>query len=138
MDEANGNEAGVGAGTASMSRLNALAHPLLVGRQATAADGTTGGAAAGGASGGGASSRNRGGRQRGYRYLQAVSFFSTLLNLFVEISCCMCLNYLIKLGYTSAQPSSHIATLAWTFSYSRCSTTYWRTSRIHYILIPTE
>jgi len=75
MDEANGNEAGVGAGTASMSRLNALAHPLLVGRQATAADGTTGGAAAGGASGGGASSRNRGGRQRGYRYLQSVSFF---------------------------------------------------------------
>jgi len=74
MDEANGNEAGVGAGTASMSRLNALAHPLLVGRQATAADGTAGGAAgAGGAGAGGASSRNRGGRQRGYRYLQAVS-----------------------------------------------------------------
>ena len=51
MDEANGNEAGVGAGTASMTRLNALAHPLLVGRQATAADGTAGGAAGTGGAG---------------------------------------------------------------------------------------
>ncbi|XP_032797159.2 LOW QUALITY PROTEIN: E3 ubiquitin-protein ligase HUWE1 [Daphnia magna] len=63
LDEANGNEAAVGSGTASMSRLNALAHPLLVGRQSTVPEGS---AAA-------ASSRNRGGRQRGYRYLQTNS-----------------------------------------------------------------
>lgn len=63
MDEANGNDAAVSTGTASMSRLNALAHPLLVGRQPVAPEGS---AAA-------ASSRNRGGRQRGYRYLQANS-----------------------------------------------------------------
>lgn len=60
MDEANGNDAAVGTGTSSMSRINALAHPLLVGRQPAPPDGS---AAA-------ASSRNRGGRQRGYRYLQ--------------------------------------------------------------------
>lgn len=63
LDEANGNDTAVGTGTASMSRLNALAHPLLVGRQPAAPDGS---AAA-------ASSRNRGGRQRGYRYLQTSS-----------------------------------------------------------------
>jgi hypothetical protein len=63
LDEANGNDAAVSTGTASMSRLNALAHPLLVGRQPAAPEGS---AAA-------ASSRNRGGRQRGYRYLQANS-----------------------------------------------------------------
>lgn len=63
LDEANGNEAAVGSGTASMSRLNALAHPLLVGRQSTVPEGS---AAA-------TSSRNRGGRQRGYRYLQTNS-----------------------------------------------------------------
>ena len=61
LDEANGNDATAAAtGTASVSRLNALAHPLLVGRQPAAPD----------ASASAASGRNRGGRQRGYRYLQ--------------------------------------------------------------------
>ena len=64
MDEANGNDTAVGTGTPSMSRLNALAHPLLVGRQPAVPDGSAAAAA---------SSRNRGGRQRGYRYLQTSS-----------------------------------------------------------------
>ena len=63
LDEANGNDVGTGSGMASMSRLSGLAHPLLVGRQPPAPDGSASAA----------SGRNRGGRQRGYRYLQTSS-----------------------------------------------------------------